>query len=478
MLFKTGKVTIMIIILLFIAFNLWAGWALTYGGAESDWGNSVQQTTDGGYIIVGGTTSFGSGDADVYMIKTLSNGDTLWTRTYGGSDTDEGNSVQQTSDGGYIITGETKSYGAGSYYVYLIKTDNNGDTLWTQTFGSTGIDKGNSVQQTSDGGYIITGTTSSYGAGLDDVYLIKTDINGDSLWTRVYGGAESDIGHSVQQTTDGGYIITGRTISYGAGASDVYLIKTASNGDSIWTRTFGGATGDAGYSVQQTIDGGYIIAGRTSIFNSLDVYLIKTTSTGDSIWTQVFGGSMKTDEGHSVQQTIDGGYIVVGETWSYGSGETDIYLIKTTSTGDSLWTQVYGGADYDRGYSVQQTSDNGYIITGHTQSFGPGDTDVYLIKTDVNGVAVEETIISTPNNFSYSINNISNNNIALQFSLKESCNLEFNIYDASGRYVSTPIIGNYQAGVYNVNFTTDVKGIYFFNLTTNKFSENGKFIVI
>ncbi len=167
--------------------------------------------------------------------------DTLWTKAFGGTNEDYGRSVQETSDGGYIIAGYTKSFGAGSYDVYLIKTDANGDTTWTKTYGGSNIDQGYSVEQTSDGGYIIAGNSKSFGAGLDDVYLIKTDANGDTTWTKTYGGSNIDQGYSVEQTSDGGYIIAGYTKSFGAGSYDVYLIKTDANGDTTWTKTYGGS---------------------------------------------------------------------------------------------------------------------------------------------------------------------------------------------------------------------------------------------
>ncbi len=307
-------------------------------------------------------------------------GDTLWTRTYGGSGGDRGCSVQQTSDGGYIIAGGTGSFGAGGD-VYLVKTDSCGDTLWTRTYGGSSLDQAFSVQQTPDGGYIIAGDTKSCGAGLFDVYLVKTDSCGDTLWTRTHGGSDEDAGLSVQQTSDGGYIVAGLTVSFGAGSVDFYLLKTDSCGDTLWTRTYGGSDWDEGYSVQQTSDGGYIIVGQTESFGAgaRDVYLVKTDSSGDTLWTRTYGGSGY-DEGFSVRQTSDGGYIIAGGTNSFGGDYSDLCLLKTASSGDTLWTRTYGGSNFDKAYSVQQTSDGGYIIAGSTSSFGAGSGDVYLVK--------------------------------------------------------------------------------------------------
>jgi hypothetical protein len=352
-----------------------------YGGGSPDAGYSVQQTLDGGYIIAGLTRSFGAGSNDVYLIKTDSLGDTLWTKTHGGTNDDFGYSVRQISDGSYIITGSTGSFGSGMLDVYLIKTDFMGDTLWTKTYGGAAYDEGYFVQQTSDGGYILAGYTESFGAGLYDVYLIKTDSLGDTLWTKTYGGTAYEEGYSVQQTLDGGYILAGYTESFGAGLYDVYLIKTDSMGDTLWTKMFGGAIYDYGYSVQQTSDGGYIIAGSTGPWLGEDVYLIKTDSLGDSLWSRTYGGNFS-DWGQSVQQISDGGFIIAGITNSFGAGTYDVYLFKTDSLGDTLWTKTFGGTMNDEGYSVQQTTDGGFIITGLTWSFSAGASDVYLIKTE------------------------------------------------------------------------------------------------
>jgi hypothetical protein len=215
-------------------------WSQTFGGSDYEWGNSVAETSDGGYIIAGTTYSYGAGNGDVWLIKTDANGDEEWSRTFGGSAVEYGESVAQTSDGGYIVTGSTQSYAVGSADVWLIKTDADGNQEWNQTFGGLNEEHAYSVAQTSDGGYILAGYTESYGAGSADVWLIKTDAHGAEEWNQTFGGASFDGSYSVAVTSDGGYIITGDTVSYGDG-SDVWLIKVSDSGTAV---TPGDGNGD------------------------------------------------------------------------------------------------------------------------------------------------------------------------------------------------------------------------------------------
>jgi len=306
----------------------------TYGGTNDDKAYSVKQTYDGGYIVAGSTASFGAGSSDIFLIKTDANGNIQWAKTYRGTYRDSAFSVQQTSDGGYIVAGETSSFGAGYPDAFLIKTDADGNIIWAKTYGGTSTDGATSVQQTSDGGYIVAAEILSFGAGSWDIFLIKTDAYGNVQWAKTYGGTGADIPISVQQTSDGGYIVAGFTDSFGAGERDIFLIKTDANGNIIWAKTYGGTYWDYAFSVQQTSDGGYIVASSTLSFGtSNDFFLIKTDANGNIIWAKTYRRT-GWDEVYSVQQTSDGGYILVGLTYSFGAGSEDIFLIKTDANGN------------------------------------------------------------------------------------------------------------------------------------------------
>ena len=429
-------------------------WTATVGGNSSDEGYSVRQTTDGGYVLTGLTVSFGSGNADIYLVRTDAGGDTLWTTTFGGASDDWGECVNQTTDGGFIISGVTGSCGAGSRDIYLVKTDDAGNTEWTGTLGGIDDDESYAVQQTNDDGYIITGYTRSFGSGSEDVYLIKTSSSGDTLWTRTFGGAESDIGAFVQQTADGGYIVAGSTESSGAGGSDVYLIKTDSTGETMWSRTIGGPESDSAYYVQQTDDGGYIVAGYTRSYGAgnNDVYLVKTDSEGNTLWARTFGGSAN-DTGESVQQTDDSGYIITGFTYSSGAGSSDVYLIKTGSDGDPIWTTTIGGPQYDRCNSIQQTMDGGCIVGGLTLSYGSGSSDVYLIKLGPDTGIEEEAIEPSPVTLAPACPNPFTSELNITYSIPEQTRVQLAILDLSGRLVEILVSGLLSSGSHTAEWT-------------------------
>ena len=379
----------------FISIGLYAQivFQKAYGGTGMDNGHSVCQTIDGGYIIAGTTTSFGSGGRDVYVVKTDASGDTLWTKTFGGAmDNEYGFCVQQTSDSGYVISGVASSFDDVAGDIYLIKLNASGDTNWTRTYGGIGVEWGNSVQQTTDGGYIMAGQTPAFGAGGFDAYLVKTDASGNISWTKTIGSPGLEIAYAIQQTADGGYIVTGQVDSDGAGFGDFYLIKTNHLGDVEWTKAYGVSGEESGVSVRQTTDGGYIIGGSSEDTGTLgkDMCLIKTNSTGNILWANTYGGDF-IDECYDVIQTNDEGYIMCGKSFSFSSaGDYDVYIVKVNNQGAVLWSKTFGasgsGSQNEIGYSIQQTQDGGFIIAGESlMGFGVGLMNVYLIKTDSFG---------------------------------------------------------------------------------------------
>jgi len=358
------------------------------GGPGSEWGYSLIQTSDGGYAIAGYTYYFDAEDWGVYVVKLDANGNLQWTKTIGGKIWEEGKSLIQTSDGGYAIAGYTRSFGAGEADVYVVKLDANGNLQWTKTIGGEKDEVGFSLIQTSDGSYAIAGTTTSFGAGEADVYVVKLDANGNLQWTKTIGGPGYEIGFSLIQTSDGGYAIAGLTPSLGAGGLDVYVVKLDANGNLQWTKTIGGPAIENGSSLVQTSDGGYAIAGSTRSFGAgeVDVYVVKLDANGNLQWTKTIGGE-KDEVGFSLIQTSDGGYAITGKTNSFGAGDYDVYVVKLDAHGNLQWTKTIGGENEDLGLSLIQTSDGGYAIAGKTESFGTGGDDVYVVKLDKNGNA-------------------------------------------------------------------------------------------
>jgi hypothetical protein len=364
-------------------------WTKTYGGAGDDRAWSGGQNPDGSYVVFGRTESFGAGDKDCWFLKLNASGDTVWAGTYGTALDERGSTVQPTPDGGYILAGASITGTDGD--IWVIETDAVGDTQWTRKYPGGNDQMGYLAVPTWDGGYIISGSTHAFGAGSEDVYLIKTNSTGDTLWTRTYGGTDYEMGYA-QPTPDHGYIICGATASSGAGSTDVSILKTDSAGNTLWMKTYGGADRDEGSELRLTADGGYVVAAYTwnRGAGQSDAWLMKLNSAGDTLWTRTYGGA-DYDEAYCLDTTADGGYVLAGQTQSFGEGSEDIWLIKTNAAGDTLWTRTFGGPSTEMAIGVEQTLDGGYGIVGFTKSFGAGDFDVYVIKTDANGsLAVEE----------------------------------------------------------------------------------------
>ena len=353
-------------------------WQKTFGGSSDDRANYIQQAYDKGYVVVGGTRSFGAGSSDVYILKLNEEGEKEWEKTFGGINYEEAHIIHRTYDGGYIIAGFANG-------VYVIKLDINGQKEWEKILGESWHDNAFYIHQTSDWGYIIVGYKYSYEKQNGQIYLIKLDRNGNKEWEKVYGENLDNIAYSICDTSDNGYIIVGRTLLLENGW-DIYILKVDSKGNKIWEKSLGGSGDDEGYSILRTDDGGYLIAGITTSLGAgnYDAYFVKIDPYGEKVWDKTYGG-VKIDKIYSLQKTLDGNYIAVGETNSFGAGENDIYIIKIDKNGNELWDKTFGGSGNDGAFSIQQTQDGGYIVAGYTISFGSGGSDVYVIKMDANG---------------------------------------------------------------------------------------------
>jgi len=361
------------------------GWTKTYGGARDDLAFTLIQTSDGGYALAGYTLSYNVGLADFYFVKTDGSGNMQWNRSYGGIFDEIVNSIVQTSDGGYALAGYSSSF-SQTDDCYLVKIDSSGNIQWSKTYGGQGFDFANAVVRASDGGYVLAGQTDSFGAGGYDFYLIKTDSSGNVQWSRTYGGTKNDEAWSVARTSDGGYALAGFTKSFGAGGSDFWLVKTNALGNMQWNKTYGGPIQDVASCVVQTSDGGYALAGETYSYNvNSQVFFVKTDGSGNVQLSKMYGGTDSAGAS-SVTKTSDGGYALAGHIEYFGVDSSDAWLVKTDSSGNMQWSKTYGGTQDDRACSVVQTSDGKYVLAGYTNSFGAGGYDFYLVNTDASPV--------------------------------------------------------------------------------------------
>jgi len=350
-----------------------------YGGKGWDEGVAVAQTSDKNFIVSGWTDSFGKGGADIYLLKLGE-----WEKTFGGAGDDIAVSMTKTKDGNFVITGLTSSFGVSYYHVYVLKVDKDGNKIWEKAYGGNGYDRGNSVKETKDGGYIIAGITESFGSGFEDVYLLKLNPNGELLWNKAYGTPGFERAYDVIETSDGGYVVVGESQEKDKYTSNAFVLKVKPNGEMEWSKDYGGKGNDALYSVIETKDGGYLGVGYTESFvKKGEIYLIKVDKKGKLLWEKTYGGEGK-DEAYSIISSNDGkGYMMVG-MMEKEKGQFDGFLAKVDETGKLLWMKNYGGDKSDRINAICQT-ENGYILVGATESFNAKGCDVYIVKVDEDG---------------------------------------------------------------------------------------------
>jgi len=367
-----------------------AGFIKLYGGENPDYGVAIAQLDDGGYVYVGSSTSQpgGSIGKDICLVRTDQHGDRKWIKYYGGEEDEHAKSVKTTPDGGVLILGDWEEVALGETDYYLIKTDGEGEVIWSKKYGlPSRTEQARSMNLTQDGGIIIAGNII-HDEGDSEVYLIKTDAEGELIWESTFGllNFTNEIGKSIIPLSDGGFILCGtekgRNLSNNED-TDVRIMKISSEGAILWSYAYGGPTAQSGVEIQ-AFPGGFITTGTINTTGGhTDIFLLCTDYSGNMLWSKTLGGN-NNETGSSVSYTIDGHFIICGTTESFGEGGKDIYVIKVDNEGNELWSRTCGGKGDDEGSMVIQEKDGQVIIAG-TIGFDESNTMMGLLKTDTGG---------------------------------------------------------------------------------------------
>ncbi len=465
-------------------------WSSHYGGVYNEGGYAVAPKADGSYFACGSTYSYGWGDFDVYLLKFNNNGDTLWWRTYGGTKADVGHDVVALADGGCILVGSTFSYGNGKDDIYVLRVDSAGQAMWSRSFGGAESEEGWTIRPCEDGGYIVGGSTASSGAGYGDMYLLRLSDNGDSLWAKTFGGAGGEFGYAARQTPDSGFVIVGVTGSFGEGYSSLYAARTNKNGDSLWATTFGGSKADYGQSVEIAADGGILLLGGTASFGLgyYDMYLVRLAPDGQFEWERTYGGA-KEDRAYSLCAMRDGGNLIAGTTESFGSGGTDVYYVRTDPDGNQLWWRTLGGSQNDYCRMISKAGSGQILVAGYTYSYSAGGSDLYLAALqgdDATPVEIDDPW-HLPDGFALEQNypNPFNLTTTIQFSLPQRVSVTVKVFNVLGQMVWQKDLEQVSAGVHSVEWDGRLplggiaaSGIYFYQINAGDRTLSRKMAVV
>jgi hypothetical protein len=451
----------------FIAANLFAQpttFEKTFGGANFDVGFCISNTPDGGFIISGQTKSLSDTLGDSYLVKLDSFGEKEWERSYGGRWLDGGNSIVPTKDGGYFITNHTQSYGSGECDSWVYKTGDVGNMMWEQVYGSSRDDAGYQGIQTSTGEFVVTGVTILKPDTLGDAFIAKYAEDGEPLWVHSYGGDNAQLGERIAEAQDGGYVVAGITTNNSNGPEDMYVFKTDANGKLLWSKNIGGKGYDEAQALIATEDGGYLVGGfSTSFGTSEDCYLVKLDGSGNILWSRIYGGD-KEERIASITGSGDGGFVFTGYTQSFGDTLGDVLVIKTDAYGNQLWLKTFGGEKEEKGAWIVRARDGGYAITGKTMSKGNGDADVYLIKINDEGeINLGIAEVDKTGQFA-----LTPNPAHKTFTFKQEgipSQLCLTLFDLSGNMMQRE---NISAQVMDVEISELSSGIYYYTISNDK----------
>lgn len=485
-------------------------WKKILGGTNNDFTRNIIQTADGGYLTAAsvlsndGDITGNHGSFDFWVVKMDMTGTVEWQKVIGGTGYDFAYSAIQTLDGGYAIAGWSDSNDGdisgnhGDVDFCLIKLNSTGNIQWQKSYGGTAQDFAYSVYQCTDSTYVIAGKTYSSNGdvtskkGGHDFWLVKTDKNGDLIWQKTYGGTLNDQAYSVKQTNfDGGYIIAGSTLSNNGdvtgnhGMEDFWIIKTDGLGNIQWAKTLGGTTNDYARDVYQTGDLGYAIIGSTestdgditTSYGFTDCWVIKLDANGTLQWQKNIGAA-KNDFGNAIQQTSDNGYILAGWSDSAAShqGGSDYWAVKLDPSGNKTWEQCYGGTLSDFGFALDITSDGGFVISGNTSSNNGDVTGNHSALADVWIIKYNGLPLTIDNDHALSLlvyPNPSTGNFMFK-NIPENSNIE--VYDITGRLITE--LSSTQNNTAEIDITQTADGIYFYRINNPSFSQpiSGKIV--
>ncbi len=361
-------------------------WTRAYGGSAHEQLHDIQITADGGFIAAGSTESYGAGGEDVYLVRTNANGDTLWTRVYGGANEDYAYSIEPAAGSGWIVAGSTASFGAGSDDVWVLRLNANGDTLWTRTLGTAQIDQGTKARETADGGFIVTGYSALFPNANSDGLLAKLNSSGVPEWSHVIGQPENhEALYDVHELPAGGLAVCGynEDIENGNGSWDAWLILCDSQGLNLTMEYYGGFGWDAAYAMIPMPDGGFMLGGTTDLNFSVQTnfFLVRTDASLNELWSRNYGTN-EIEDLFDLTPTADGGYLLTGRTCLIVVNQCrwNMFAVKADSNGDSVWAWEFGTAGAsESAYAARQLSDGGFVVAGYNTP-SAGNWDAYLVR--------------------------------------------------------------------------------------------------
>ncbi len=452
-------------------------WTRSFDYGADDYAVAALETDDG-FVLAsstwnGNSISFG-------LTRTDAAGNELWARTYGDAENNWCSSIIETTDGGWLLGGFTFQPQSFLIDIFVVRVNTAGDTLWTRTIGGTNSsESANAMLALSDSGFLLAGDRDPNAQGFPDVYFLRLNGAGDTLWTRTFSNPTIESLSGVCRLTDGNYLACGSQFIEG-GSTDFYFLKLTPAGDSLWTRAWGGDGYDLANEIVALPDGGAAFSGLTDSFGEEgDLFLGRLNSAGDTLWTGTYGADHE-DHAHGLTPTSDGGFVIIGHTDSPPAVEGDIYAVKTDGEGNAQWVFTLAGADYESFESVRQTSDGGLILSGNHSALE--FSDMFLMRLeDITSIDSDSDLILHPSSFILSAHpNPFNATTTVSFTLPRPAPVRLGVYDVTGRLVAIFLDAPLPAGSNElaVDAAAWPSGVYMVSLATQRSMATHKLLLL